>query len=110
MTDTPRGFVALRSLTQGPPDPAQALAEIRRIYFKTTRTTIEHDLAHAIELLKSIESEEARDKAAVYMDGLSQMRSEWAAEKPGGPGTGPRTRASNTRRARKARPAGRTGT
>jgi hypothetical protein len=27
--------------------------------------------------LKSIESEEERERAAVYMDGLSQMRSEW---------------------------------
>ena len=79
MSDTPLGFVALRSLKKGSLAPAQALAEIRRIYFKTTRKTIEHDLAHAIELLKGIEAEDQRDKAAVYMDGLSQMRSEWAA-------------------------------
>jgi hypothetical protein len=79
VSDTPQGFVALRSLKAGGADPAQALAEIRRIYFKTTRKTIEHDLAHAIELLKSIASEDERDKAAVYMDGLSQMRSEWAS-------------------------------
>lgn len=79
MSETPLGFVALRSLKKGPLAPEQALAEIRRIYFKTTRKTIEHDLAHAIELLKGIEAEDQRDKAAVYMDGLSQMRSEWAA-------------------------------
>ncbi len=79
MSETPLGFVALRSLKKGFSDPAKALADIRHIYFKTTKKTIEHDLAHAIELLKSIESEDERDKAAVYMDGLAQMRSEWAA-------------------------------
>ncbi len=36
-TKPPVGFVSLKSLTQGPPDPAAALAEIRRIYFKTTQ-------------------------------------------------------------------------
>ena len=82
MTDRPLGFVALKSIKQGPPDPTAALAQIRQIYFKTTKRTIEHDMAHAIELLKSLPTEEDRDKAAVYMDGLSQMRSEWTrAEK-----------------------------
>ena len=76
---TPTGFVALRSLKQGPTSAAEALADIRRIYFQTTKRTIEHDLAHAIELLRGMDSEDDRDKAAVYMDGLSQMRSEWAA-------------------------------
>jgi hypothetical protein len=72
------GFVPLKSLTQGSPDPAAALSEIRRIYFTTTRRTIEHDIAHAIELLKSLPSEEEREKATVYMEGLAQMRREWA--------------------------------
>ena len=72
------GFVPLKSLKQGPPDPKAAREEIRRIYFKTSKRTIEHDIAHAIELLRSMEHEDDRDKAAVYMDGLSQMRSEWA--------------------------------
>ena len=80
--DKPLGFVALKSIKQGPRDPQAPLAQIREIYFKTTRRTIEHDIAHAIALLKSLPNEEERDKAAVYMDGLSQMRSEWArAEK-----------------------------
>jgi hypothetical protein len=69
----------LTSLKPGPPpDPQAALSEIRRIYFKTTRRTIEHDIAHAIELLKSLPSEEKREKATVYMEGLAQMRREWA--------------------------------
>src|SRR5207237_10824722 len=61
----------------------QALAEIRRIYFNTTRQTIQNDLAHAIELLKSLPTEEEREKAAVYMDGLAQMRSDRARREKG---------------------------
>jgi hypothetical protein len=78
---SPSGFVSLQSLKKGPPDPVAALAEIRRIYFKTTRQSIEHDLAHAIELLKSLGSEDEREKATVYMEGLAQMRRDWAARK-----------------------------
>ena len=54
------------------------LAEIRRLYYRTTAATIQGDLARAIELLKSLKTEPERERAAVYMDGLSQMRSEWA--------------------------------
>lgn len=77
MTDEPGGFVPLASLRQRASDPQEVLAEIRKIYFSTTKRTIQHDLAHAIELLKSLPSEEEREKARVYMDGLAQMRSEW---------------------------------
>ena len=71
------GFVSLKSVKQGAPDAAAALADIRRIYFKTTKKTIEHDFAHAIELLKSLPTEDAREKATVFMEGLAQMRKEW---------------------------------
>jgi len=82
VTDKPLGFVALKSIRQGPADSQETIAEIRQIYFKTTKRTIQHDIVHAIELLKSLPSEEERDKAAVYMEGLAQMRAEWArAEK-----------------------------
>lgn len=54
-----------------------ALAEIRRLYYEARPSTIARDLAHAIELLKQLPDDEARERAAVYMDGLSQMRSEW---------------------------------
>jgi hypothetical protein len=69
------------------PDP---LGEIRRLYFETTAGSVKRDLARAIELFKQIPSEEDRERAAVYMDGLSEMRSEWAlAGKPsGGAGAG----------------------
>jgi hypothetical protein len=82
MADKSLGFVALKSIRQGSQDPQATLDLIREIYFRTTKRTIEHDIAHAIELLKSLPTEDERDKAAVYMDGLAQMRSEWTrAEK-----------------------------
>jgi hypothetical protein len=54
------------------------LAEIKRLYYQTSRATIKQDFAKAIDLLKSMSSEEERERVAVYMDGLSQMRSDWA--------------------------------
>ena len=78
MTSDKPGFVSLKTLREGPSDPDRALAEIREIYFKTTKRTIQHDLAHAIALLKTMTTEEDRERARVYMDGLAQMRSEWA--------------------------------
>jgi hypothetical protein len=56
---------------------ADKIAEIRRLYFKTTRQTIEEDLARALDLLKSMTSEGVRERATVYMEGLAQMRSDW---------------------------------
>ena len=55
----------------------QKLAEIKRLYYKTTRQTIKADLTRALDLLKSLSSEEERERAAVYMDGLAQMRTDW---------------------------------
>jgi hypothetical protein len=55
-----------------------ALAEIKKLYYQTTRGTIQRDLARAVQLLKSMPDEDTRQAAAVYMDGLAQMRSEWA--------------------------------
>ena len=82
MAKSPAGFVSLKSIKQGPPDSASALADIRRMYFKTTRQTIDHDLVHAIELLKGLPSEEDREKATVYMQGLAEMQRNWAKKKP----------------------------
>ena len=59
------------------------LAEIRRLYFKTTRATIHDDLAKALDLLKSMASEEERERATVYMEGMAQMRSEWSGARKG---------------------------
>ena len=56
------------------------LAEIKRLYYQTSRATIKADLAKAIDLLKSMSTEGERERVAVYMDGLSQMRSDWARQ------------------------------
>ena len=56
-------------------------AEIRRLYFKTTRQTIQQDLEKALDLLKSMASEEERERATVYMEGLAQMRRDWKRTK-----------------------------
>jgi len=61
--------------------PDDKLAEIKRLYYQTTRKTIRQDFDKALQLLKSMASEEERERAAVYMDGLSQMRSDWARTK-----------------------------
>ncbi len=52
------------------------LAEIRRLYFRTTRQTIQDDLAKALDLLKSMASEAERERATVYMEGMAQMRTD----------------------------------
>jgi len=56
-------------------------AEIRRLYFRTTKQTIHDDLTRALDLLKSMASEEEREKATVYMEGLAQMRRDWSQKK-----------------------------
>ena len=62
----------LHRLTTG-----QKLAEIRRLYFTTTRGTIQRDLERALDLLKSIASEADRERATVYMEGMAHMRRDW---------------------------------
>lgn len=54
------------------------LEEIRRLYFATSPATILRDFDRAIDLLKSLSSEAEREKAAVYMEGLAEMRKEWS--------------------------------
>lgn len=53
------------------------LAEIRRLYFRTTKQTIQQDLERALALLKSLNNEEERERATVYMEGLAQMNKDW---------------------------------
>jgi len=68
--------VKLRMLTN-----EDKLAEIRRLYFTTTRQTIQADLEKALDLLKSMGSEDERERATVYMEGMAQMRSDWSRKK-----------------------------
>ena len=62
-------------------DSAKTLAEIRQIYFKTTRATILHDFDRAIDLLKTMESAADRERATVYMQGLAEMRKEFRGKR-----------------------------
>ena len=55
----------------------EKLAEIRRLYFRTTRQSIQEDIEKALDLLKSMTSEEERERATVYMEGMAQMRKDW---------------------------------
>jgi hypothetical protein len=52
------------------------LTEIRRLYFETTPSTISRDFDRAIDLIKSMTTEAERERATVYMQGLSEMRKE----------------------------------
>jgi hypothetical protein len=52
------------------------LEAIKRLYFKTTRTTIDRDFDRAIDLLKSMPEGE-RERATVFMQGLAEMRKEF---------------------------------
>ena len=57
--------------------PVDPVATIKRLYYQATKATILRDLDRAIDLLKSLPDDDSRSRAAVYMDGLAQMRSEW---------------------------------
>jgi hypothetical protein len=70
--------VKLRMLTTD-----DKLAEIKRLYFKTTKQTIQEDLAKALDLLKSMPSEEERERATVFMEGLAEMRKDWIGKSKG---------------------------
>lgn len=56
--------------------PPDRLAQIKTLYYKTTRATIDRDFDRAIDLLKEM-PEEDRHRAAVYMEGLAEMRKEF---------------------------------
>lgn len=52
------------------------LAEIRKLYFSTTRATIARDFDRAVDLLKTLPEHE-RERASVFMEGLAELRKEW---------------------------------
>ena len=56
---------------------SEKLAEIRELYFKTTKKTILKDFDRAIDILKSLETEAEREKASVYMEGLAELSKEF---------------------------------
>jgi uncharacterized protein (UPF0335 family) len=59
------------------PEPTDKLSEIREIYFRAKPATIDRDIARAIAILKSMDTEEQRERASVFMEGLNEMRREW---------------------------------
>ena len=56
---------------------AEKIEEIRKMYFAPTPKSIQRDIERAIDILKSLKDDEERGKAAVYMEGLNEMRKEW---------------------------------
>jgi hypothetical protein len=54
-----------------------AIDEIKQLYYQTSAKTIQDDFARAIDLLKTLPDEASRERAAVYMEGLAEMRNEW---------------------------------
>jgi hypothetical protein len=80
------------------------VAEIKRLYYATTRATVQRDLEKAVALLKTLKTEEERERVSVFMDGLSQMRSEWGV-RPAHAATAVTVRRKPDRR-KSARPAG----
>ncbi len=71
--------------------------EIKRIYFSTTRETIERDMERALDLLTRMPTDEARDRAAGYMHGLSDLRREWKTGKKGAKGAAKKTPAGGAK-------------
>jgi hypothetical protein len=59
------------------PESADKLSEIGQIYFHAKPATIDRDIARAIAILKSMETEEERERATVFMEGLNEMRGQW---------------------------------
>ena len=88
--------IPLTPIAPGQRPTSDILAEIRQLYFKTTKATILNDFDRAIDLLKSIPEMDDRQRATVYLEGLAEMRKEF-------------TSASRTSSRRGGRPRGRSG-
>jgi hypothetical protein len=56
--------------------------QIRKIYEKASRATIARDFDRAVDLLKSLPTEEERGRAAVFMEGLAELRKQWLPAEP----------------------------
>lgn len=89
------------------------ISEIRRLYFQTSKQTIQQDLTKALDLLKSMTTEDERERAAVFMEGLAEMRRDWERERKPAGGQRPKKTGRPAPRGAKAgkpgAPSGRTG-
>jgi hypothetical protein len=54
------------------------LEQIKALYYRTSKATIVGDFDAAVDLLKAMSGEDERERATVYMQGLAEMKSEWA--------------------------------
>ena len=61
----------------------EALDRLKVLYFTTTPSTIEDAFDEAIDLLKTMPSDDDRERAAVYMEGLAEMKQEFAQRQRG---------------------------
>lgn len=57
------------------------LEQLRTLYFAVSQGTIHDDFLKAIALFKQLTSDEDREKAAVFMEGIAEMRREWGGAK-----------------------------
>lgn len=82
------------------------LEQLRTLYFSVTRTTIGDDFGRAIDLFKQLVTDEEREKAAVFMEGIAEMRREWGADakSTATPGGTPAARTSQRGARRAGRP------
>lgn len=81
------------------------LEQLRALYFGATKATVGDDFVRAIDLFKQLTVEEEREKAAVFMEGIAEMRREWAAEGGGPRKGGGKSRPPGSAPARAASPA-----
>jgi hypothetical protein len=66
------------------------LEQLRTLYFAVSQATIDDDFLKAIALFKQLTSDDDREKAAVFMEGIAEMRQEWGATRKGGVSGRPR--------------------
>ena len=57
----------------------QTLERLKTLYFSASAATIADAFDEAIDLLKTLPTEEDRERAAVYMEGLAEMKREFAS-------------------------------
>lgn len=67
----------------------ETLARLKALYFETTPQTIGAAFDEAIDLMKALPSDDDRARAAVYMEGLAEMRQEFAGGRGGSRGGRP---------------------
>lgn len=84
---------------------SEAMAAIKKLYFSTSKSTIHRDFDQAIDLLKSMSSDDERERAAVFMDGLAEMRRQWSATTA--PASGARRSAASPGRSGRSKAASR---